>query len=426
MVPKNKIKEVLQKQLENISPSEQELSIIKAKTKEILDILNQNIKRAKISAEIFVGGSFAKNTLIRKKKYDIDIFVRFDSKKYQDEEISGILGKIAPKNAVKVHGSRDYFSVEFDHIKFEIIPTLKAKNPKEAKNITDLSYFHVSYIEKQIAKNKKLADEIRLAKAFAYYQECYGAESYISGFSGYAIELLIVCYKNFERFIGAIAKSDVRKEKIVLDPGKLYKKREEILRELNESKLLSPIVVVDPTFMERNALAALSFGTFLKFQDACRRFLKNPSSKFFELENKAEKMGKKYGSKLIKLELSTEKQRGDIAGTKLKKFSGFFMSEAERYFDIKDSLFEYDEEKNIGGLYIACELKKEIIFPGPPIKMKKPLAEFRKEHKNIRIKAGKAYAVEKNKLDFEKFLAKLENEKSKQIEDMAVSGISLS
>ncbi|MBD3252791.1 hypothetical protein GF386_03610, partial [Candidatus Pacearchaeota archaeon] len=54
--------------------------------------------------------------------------------------------------------------------------------------MTDLSYFHVNHILKKIKKNKNLSDEIRLAKKFAYSQNCYGAESYIHGFSGYALE----------------------------------------------------------------------------------------------------------------------------------------------------------------------------------------------------------------------------------------------
>ena len=45
-----------------------------------------------IDAEIFVGGSFAKKTLIKKEKYDVDIFVRFD-KKYTEYDISELTYK---------------------------------------------------------------------------------------------------------------------------------------------------------------------------------------------------------------------------------------------------------------------------------------------------------------------------------------------
>ena len=51
---------------------------------------------------------------------------------------------------------------------------------------------------------------------------------------------------------------------------------------LNESKLQSPIVFVDPTFKERNALAALSRETFEKFKKASKVFLRAPSKRYFE------------------------------------------------------------------------------------------------------------------------------------------------
>ena len=58
---------------------------------------------------------------------------------------------------------------------------------------------------------------------------------------------------------------------------KFYKNKQELLNSVNESKLQSPIVLVDPTFKERNALAALSQETFLRFKESCAKFLRNPA-----------------------------------------------------------------------------------------------------------------------------------------------------
>ena len=424
MSNENKLKEVLKNQIPLITPSKEDKKSLEKQAKSIIDIIKQNIKKQRVSADVFIGGSFAKNTLIKKQRYDIDIFVRFDSKKYKDKEISAILGRIMPKSAEKLHGSRDYFRIKsFEgNIEFEVIPTLKINKPEDAKNITDLSYFHVNYVEKQLAKNKKLADEIRFAKAFAYYQNCYGAESYINGFSGYAMELLIINYKSFLNFIKAASKADSKKEKILLDPAKHYKNKQNIEREMNESKINSPIIMIDPTYKERNALAALSPETFIKFRESCRKFLKNPANSFFEMVDIEKKLERKFGKKLIKLDISTEKQAGDIAGTKLRKFSRFFLKEAERYFNIKESEFIYDEKSNTGKILLAAEQKKEIVFSGPPIEMKEPLKLFKKKHKKIKMTKGKAYAYE-HSISFEKFLNDFENEKSKIIADMDISGI---
>ncbi|MDP1728910.1 MAG: nucleotidyltransferase domain-containing protein, partial [archaeon] len=207
-----KIKEVICAESFLVKPSEEELKVLDKKTREIIKILSDNLKKAKINADVFVGGSFAKGTLIKKDKYDVDIFVRFDVK-YGNNKISGLLKKVVPKTAKKIHGSRDYFSISEGNLTFEIIPVMKIKNPSEAENITDLSYFHVKYIKNKINKNKKLAGEIRLAKAFAYYQNCYGAESYINGFSGYGVELVVCAYGSFIRFISEVAKFDLKKDK---------------------------------------------------------------------------------------------------------------------------------------------------------------------------------------------------------------------
>ena len=421
--PDFKIKEILKEQLAIIKPSKIELAEIGKRTKEVIDAINVNIKKQKLSASVFVGGSSAKGTLIKKDKYDIDLFVRFD-KKYDDKEISKLLGKIIPKNSMRVHGSRDYFSLKQkdSNAAFEIIPVLNIKKPSEAKNITDLSYFHVNYIKNKISKNKRLADDIMLAKAILHFSDCYGAESYINGFSGYAVELLIVAFGSFAKFIEAIAKTDVKKEKIILDPAKLYKNKTQILQEMNESKLKSPIILIDPTFKERNALAALSTDTFLRFQEVCKKFLASPSNKFFIAKDKEALFEQKHKNKTINLVISTDKQGGDIAGTKLKKFYGFFLREADRYLDISAFDFVYDEDSNKGKIMLVAVPKKQIVFSGPPITMKEPLAKFKKEHRNIKIIKGKAFAYEKS-VSFDKFLSDFMNSMSKFIEEMDVTGI---
>ncbi len=418
---KKNINEILREQALRITPSKEELNVLAAKTKEITLVLESNLKKKNIKAEVFVGGSFAKNTLIKKNKYDVDIFVRF-AEDTSDDKLAIFMNKIIPPYAARLHGSRDYFVIHSAEADFEIIPVLKIKKASEAKNITDLSYFHVSYVKNKIKKNPKLANEIRLAKAFAHYNDCYGAESYINGFSGYGVELIIICYGSFINFVKAVIKKN-SEQKIILDPEKLFKNKTEIMQQMNESKLLSPIVLIDPTFKERNALAALSLSIFDKFKLACEKFLKNPSEDFFIFKDKEIEFEKKY-KKMITLEFSTEKQAGDIAGTKLKKFSRFFLREVSRYFDIKANEFVYDESRNIGRLLLVAEQKKEIVFTGPPIDMKERLSEFKKEHKNIKIIKKQAFAYEKS-IDFKEFLKNFEDKKAKFIQEMDVTGISV-
>jgi len=165
---KNKIISVLKEVLFKVKPSKQEIKEIESHAVNFAKLLERQIKKLKINAEVFIGGSVAKKTLIKKKNYDIDIFVRFD-KKYEDIEISNLTEKILRGLRLKfsiIHGSRDYFRVGVDKksIFIEVIPVIKIKNPREARNVTDLSYSHVNYVKKQVNKNKKISDEIALAK----------------------------------------------------------------------------------------------------------------------------------------------------------------------------------------------------------------------------------------------------------------------
>jgi len=314
------INKILKEQINLVKPENEVVDDIKKISKEFCNNLRNKLRKYKIKADIFIGGSLAKGTLVKTSDnlYDVDVFVRFD-KKYSENKIQELLKKVLIKGINRVHGSRDYYQFKVNNIIIEIIPVLKIKNPKEARNVTDLSYFHVNYILKKIKKYKKLSDEIIIAKAFTHSQNCYGAESYIKGFSGYAIELLIIYYGSFLKFIKEIASSN---KKIIIDESKSYKKKKDVLMELNEAKILSPIILVDPTFKERNALSGLSDEAFEKFKKACQDFLKNPSKDFFKNKNILDEM-KRYKDLRI-VSVRTNKQKGDIAGTKSKKFMNFF------------------------------------------------------------------------------------------------------
>jgi len=413
------INSVLKEVLERVEPTKEELKYIRNLLEDFIKKLRKNIKTQKINAEIFVGGSFAKETVIRKDHYDIDIFIRFD-KKYKN--ISDLTKKILGRqNFIKIHGSRDYFRIKASKdLFFEIIPVKKIKTPREAENITDLSYSHVRYIKRKI-KSEKTLDDIRLAKAFCYGNNCYGAESYVNGFSGYALELLIYHYGSFLKFLRAITKI---KEQEVIDIEKHHKNKQQILMDINAAKLGSPIVLIDPTYKQRNTLAALSYETFRKFQRACRNFLKNPTIKAFEIKKidfeKVRKDARKRGYEFILLEAKTKKQEGDIAGSKLLKFYKHLGNEIEKYFGIKDRGFEYGGKKSAKYFFVV-KPKKELLIRGPLESQKEHIKKFKKKYKKVFIKRGKIYSRKKIDFTLKKFLNDWKIKKKKQIKDMSIS-----
>ena len=419
------INDILKEILDKTEPTSEEIDNIQTRLKEFLNDFRKNIKKKKIKAEAFIGGSFAKNTIIKKEHYDIDVFVRFD-KKYKEKNISAItkqaLSRI--KNIQEIHGSRDYFRVKVNHSIFiEVIPVLKVSNPKEAENITDLSYFHVKYIEKKI-KSKRLLDEIRIAKAFCHANNVYGAESYISGFSGYGLELLIYHYKTFLNFIKAMSKADVNdKDKLIIDIEKDYKNKAQILLDINKAKLSSPLILIDPTYKQRNVLAALSQETFDIFKEACRQFLRNPSAKSFEVKKlnfeEIKNRAKKNKNELIVLKATTDKQEGDIAGSKLVKFYRHLKDEISKCFGIKNSGFEYSGKKT-ALYYFAVKKKAEIIREGPQSKDRDNVRRFRKMHPHTFNKKGRVYARDKIKFSVKDFLDKWESKNKRIIADMSI------
>ena len=414
-----KIDSILTEVLEKVEPKKVELKLIENFLREFLEKIEKKIKVLKINAEIFVGGSFAKKTVIKKDKYDVDIFLRFD-KKYK--EISDLTEKILKgiKNVSMIHGSRDYFRIKINPtIYFELIPVIKVKNPKESENITDLSYSHVKYINKKI-KSKKILDEIMLAKAFCYANHCYGAESYIQGFSGYGLELLIYYYKGFIKFIKAVSKMD---DKTVIDIEKHHKNKQAVLMDVNSSKLHSPIILIDPTYKQRNALAALSEETFEKFKKTCRKFLENPDAKAFEIRKidlkKIKQDAKKKKFEFILIEAKTTKQEGDVAGTKLLKFYKHLNYEIEKFFEIKNKGFNYNRKKSARCFFVVKN-RNEILFDGPYIKDLENVKKFKKEHKDYFTKKGKYYAKEKIKFNIEKFIEVWKKKNKKRIKEMYI------
>lgn len=415
------INTVLKEQLEIVKPSKEDQNRINKTAKDFQKKLREKLKNKNIKADVFIGGSLAKGTLVKKDIYDIDIFIRFDLK-YSDKEISKLLGSVLGNTAKKVHGSRDYYQIKSEDILIEIIPVLKITTPLGAMNVTDLSYFHVNYLVKRIKSDKKLADEIRLAKAFAYAQNVYGAESYIHGFSGYALELLIVHYKSFQKFIKEIAKTNITKNnKITIDTKGFFKNNKSIIEETNPSKITGPIIIIDPTFSERNAGSSLSHQTLNKFKEACKKFLNNPSKKFFELQDTESEFKKHKEVKILKIR--TNKQPGDIAGTKSKKFFKFFYNQLNKEFEIKKSGFDYDDINNLAKFYFIPAPKLDEIKRGPPVTAVHHLTGFKKAHPSAFIKDGFAHIKVKHSLSFEEWFKIFLKKEKKVIGEMGIVSV---
>jgi tRNA CCA-adding enzyme len=422
-----KVDNVLKEVLVNINPPKEDLDSISKFLKSFIPELEKSIKSLRIDASVFVGGSYAKGTMIKKGRYDVDVFIRFNGK-YRGKDISKLaktaLSKTKRKFSV-VHGSRDYFHMDIeDNFYIEIIPVINTQKAKEAENITDLSYFHVGYIRKKI-KNKKILDEIKIAKAFLHACRCYGAESYVKGFSGYAVELIICYYKTFINFAKSLSKL---KEKQIIDIEKLYKNKTEIMMNMNGAKTESPIIIIDPTYKERNALAALSDETLERTKKACKEFLKNPKKENFEIKKpdleKIKKNAEKKGTGFCVVRIVTDKQEGDIAGSKLVKFYNHLLDELNKYYKISSKGFEYNG-KHEAQIFFSGKTKGEYLIAGPDIKDQKNRDAFELKHESVFVKGKRIYAKENCDEKIGEFIAEWKIKNYGKLKEMSITGLEI-
>ena len=382
--------------LEEIRPSEEE----RKKVKNLIDSVFKSIKVKEAKLEL--GGSYAKDTFLS-GNYDIDVFVKFPYEKYKDKDISKILDKGIRIKHKKLHGSRDYFQFQKEKYTFEFIPVLDIKNSKNARNITDVSPLH----KKWVVKNLKNHDDVRLMKKFCRAQEVYGAESYIKGFSGYVLEILIVNYGNF---LNAMKNISAWKLPVCIDVKKYYKSKEEAFKKINKSKRENELLIIDPTQKDRNAAAAISKEKIEILINSCKNYLHNPSEDFFveKTINIEDLKVESAGNKLLLIRVNPVKGKKDVVGSKLLKSYSYIESSLKK-FDFKVIKSGWSFDHNSVFYYIVKDetLSDTVIHYGPPIEHENYVAKFRKKHKNTRVKDGKIFVEKRRKVKNLKVFSKV-------------------
>ncbi len=397
--------EVYAKVLQEVKPSKKEEREVLKAASSFMAVLKPRFKEA----DVFLGGSIAKGTWL-KGNYDTDIFVRFDYKKFQNStQLSDRVERELKKLKLdyeRIHGSRDYFSVKKEKFNFEVVPILKINTSEKARNITDISPLHVLWVKKKISQ--KMADEVRILKTFCHAQDIYGAESYIRGFSGYACEVLIAYASSFEDLL---KNASHWSSKEVIDIERYYKNRNP-LKELNQAKTESPLILIDPVQDTRNIAAALSDEKYHKFKEAAKRFLNRPNISYFRKEKITREFLQKNekSRKLIMVKVIPVDGRKDVVAAKMRKAFEYAEKNLRKDFRVYQSGWSFEE----GILWFYVDKKpisEHVELAGPPLSHSKDVARFRQVHKNTFVKAKRLVAKEKRKYGLaEDFLKGLEKD----------------
>ncbi len=362
----------------DLAPSEKE-------ARKISFIANEIISKIKLKdATAILGGSGAKDTWLP-NTHDIDIFVKFDYSKYENKsaKLADILYpalKRKFKKIARLHGSRDYFQFKYHGYNIEVIPILEINNYKEAKNITDISPLHISWVNSNI---NNLANDIRLAKQFCRANNLYGAESYIKGFSGYVLEILVIYCGSF---INLLKVASDWKAKEVVD---FYKVHKDPFASLNLSKVFSPLIVIDPVQPDRNAAAALSAEKYEKFRHLAKEYLKTKSDSFFMPKPLTKQsISRKFKhNQVIMLYANKKKGKPDVVGAKVLKAFNIIRDSLEmNEFKIVNADIKFNSHAVMYYILDRHPLSKYTKHYGPPIDKTEHLAIFKKKWKSFKIK----------------------------------------
>lgn len=355
------------------------------KAQTIIEKLQRSANALNIACSVEIGGSVAKNVYL-KDDADCDFFIRYMHEK--DISKTPLILKKCEFEFSTLHGSRDYFQAIVDQISCEFIPVLFVRNPKEAKNVTDMSPLHTIWANKHLTP--KMKDDVRLMKYFCKANRLYGAESYIGGFSGHMIDILIVQYQSFLNVLHECQKWN---KKTIIDVMDAYKNAD-IYATMNPSKCESAFIIVDPILPERNAASALQETIVAKLQTVAKQYCQKPSIEFF---TKKPISLQTFIPPAYELNLQVQEGKTDIVGAKIKKIVDLITMMCAYYdFEITQITWDWDKA-HTATICISLKhdpLAKEKDLQGPPLHMKQAVKRFLDAHSETFEKKNSIWARE--------------------------------
>ncbi len=255
--------------LKDIKLSIAEKEEINTVSNKLIDFLQETCDGENIDAKVTLVGSVAKNTAL-KGKSDIDIFIAFPldtDKKYLKEKGLYLAHKCSDEfNGVASHhfASHPYVTAEIEGFEVDMVPCYEIKDGSQLKSAVDRTILHTRYVKANLSEGQE--GEVLLLKRFMAMTGTYGSEFKVGGFAGYLCELLIIRYGTFENTL---------KSAIKWSYGECID-----LENYGTSKLFKdPLIIIDPTDMNRNVGAALRLDKMAEFIQSARNYLNSDNKK---------------------------------------------------------------------------------------------------------------------------------------------------
>ncbi len=403
------INSIFQEVLEDITPTEQELILIKdiiIKLKTLLDekARQLGIKYTRIEPQ---GSTGIKQTQL-KDDFDIDLFVGLNYELYKpnyDGLSKNKLKKESKKdfrslcnnwiiksltlkefqNPRLLYAEHPYVTVDY-HVKNKIIKIdivlffdLELEYIKNNGPITavDRSPWHGRFVKDNLSQKQK--NDVRVLKQFFKANHCYGDKSAVGkvGFIGYSAELLIHHYENLLNLFSNFAELKTNPIDFENRPIHELKKIQHFQNDY--------IIITDPVDKNRNVASAISEKAYKYCKQRIKEFLEYPEKKYFLIENIPEvditTIDSSLTDKIFVVEVKNEnteihytinRDKLYSLGDNIKANGEKEFSHAERFGKIEfEVYFEHDlEEYNLAVFCEKPEIGKTYLRRGPPVKDK--------------------------------------------------------
>lgn len=366
--------------LNEIKPSKEESKEILKTSDKLITYLNEVCKDEGINACASLVGSVAKKTYLSGKS-DIDIFISFplDVDVLQLKETGLYLGYKCSDyfngKASEHYASHPYVTSQINGFEVDFVPCYEIEDGSQLKSAVDRTILHTKYIKSHLKHNQN--EEVLLLKRFMDMTGTYGSEFKVGGFAGYLCELLILKYETFENTLKEASKWRYGH---TID-----------LEGYNTADLFNdPLIVMDPTDMNRNVGAALRLDKMAEFIQSARNYLASNNKKdyFFPVANKFTKDEildefQKRGSDVIAVKFSIPDIPLDTLHPQLRKTTE---SLAEKLNDEDFSVYQSDywsDEENTAVLLFemtVSRLNNTKIHYGPKVFVKKGSQNFIDKH----------------------------------------------
>ncbi len=419
------INSIFQEVLEDITPTQQELTLISDIVTKLKTLLDEkahqlNIKYTRIEPQ---GSTGIKQTQLR-NDFDIDLFVGLNYELYKPN-YNGLSKNKLKKESKKdfrylcnnwiiksltlkvfqnprlLYAEHPYVTVDYlannNIIKIDIVlffdldlEYIKSNGPITA---VDRSPWHGRFVKENLSQIQK--NDVRILKQFFKANHCYGDKSAVGkvGFIGYSAELLIHHFGDLQNLFSNFAELKSNPIDFENRPTNELKKIQHFQNDY--------IIITDPVDKNRNVASAISEKAYKYCKHRIKQFLGNPSKEYFLIKNIPEiditTIDSSLAEKIFVVELKNENteihytiNRDKIysLGDNIKANGEKEFSHAERFGQIEfEVYFEHDlEEYNLAIFCEKPEIGKSYLRRGPPVKDKVHSEKF----------------IEKNPLYFEK------------------------